>query len=148
WAVPKERTKRYKAHNVYLPEKAIDILVALKTCAGNSRYLLPSRYDADAPMSRATVNRVTYAVVERATTEGLQLDPFTGRDRRRQFQVPAALALRCGGADVACDVQSRDLCGRREGQKGGTASGPVYCPWPAPHGFDAAQRVGLQQRLD
>jgi hypothetical protein len=27
----------------------LDILIALKTCAGNSRYLLPSRYDADAP---------------------------------------------------------------------------------------------------
>ena len=41
-------------------------MIALKTCAGNSRYLLPSRYDADAPMSRATFNRITYAVVERA----------------------------------------------------------------------------------
>lgn len=83
WSIPKERMKRSKAHNVYLPEQAIDILVALKTCAGNSRYLLPSRYNADAPMSRATFNRVTYAVVEQAKKAGLPLDPFTVHDLRR-----------------------------------------------------------------
>jgi integrase len=58
-------------------------MIALKTCAGNSRYLLPSRYDADAPMSRATFNRVTYAVVEQAKKEGLPLEPFTVHDLRR-----------------------------------------------------------------
>lgn len=60
WSIPKERMKRSRAHNVYLSRQALDIMIALKTCAGNSRYLLPSRYDADAPMSRATFNRVTY----------------------------------------------------------------------------------------
>ena len=54
WTIPKERMKRSKAHNVYLSRQTLDIMIALKTCAGNSRYLLPSRYDADAPMSRAT----------------------------------------------------------------------------------------------
>lgn len=83
WSIPKERMKRSKAHNVYLCDQAIDILVALKTCAGNSRYLLPSRYDADAPMSRATFNRVTYAVVDQAKKTGLPLDPFTVHDLRR-----------------------------------------------------------------
>lgn len=83
WTIPKERMKRSKAHNVYLSQQAVDILIALKTCAGNSRYLLPSRYDADAPMSRATFNRVTYAVVERAEKEGLPLGPFTVHDLRR-----------------------------------------------------------------
>ena len=58
-------------------------MIALKTCAGNSRYLLPSRYDADAPMSRATFNRVTYSVVEQAKKEGLPLEPFTVHDLRR-----------------------------------------------------------------
>ena len=76
WTIPKERMKRSKAHNVYLSRQTLDIMIALKTCAGNSRYLLPSRYDADAPMSRATFNRVTYAVVERAKAEGLPLEPF------------------------------------------------------------------------
>jgi len=59
WTIPKERMKRSKPHSVYLCRQTLDIMIALKTCAGNSRYLLPSRYDADAPMSRATFNRVT-----------------------------------------------------------------------------------------
>ncbi|MBL8580165.1 MAG: tyrosine-type recombinase/integrase [Mesorhizobium sp.] len=83
WTIPKERMKRSKAHNVYLSRQVLDIMIALKTCAGNSRYLLPSRYDADAPMSRATFNRVTYAVVERAKADGLPLEPFTVHDLRR-----------------------------------------------------------------
>ena len=83
WSIPKERMKRSKAHNVYLSEQSLDILIALKTCAGNSRFLLPSRYDADAPMSRATFNRITTAVAERARKEGLPLEPFTVHDLRR-----------------------------------------------------------------
>jgi integrase len=83
WSIPKERMKRGKPHNVYLARQSLDILIALKTCAGNSRYLLPSRYDADAPMSRATFNRITAAVVERAKKEGLPLEPFTVHDLRR-----------------------------------------------------------------
>ncbi|TWB30482.1 tyrosine-type recombinase/integrase [Nitrospirillum bahiense] len=83
WAIPKERMKRAKPHNVYLAQQAIDILIALKTCAGGSRYLLPSRYDADAPMSRATFNRITTAVVARAEKEGLPLAAFTVHDLRR-----------------------------------------------------------------
>jgi integrase len=83
WTIPKERMKRSKAHNVYLSRQTLDIMIALKTCAGNSRYLLPSRYDADAPMSRATFNRVTYSVVELAKKEGLPLEPFTVHDLRR-----------------------------------------------------------------
>jgi len=62
WSIPKERMKRSRPHNVYLSTQMLDILIALKTCAGNSRYILPSRYDADAPMSRATFNRVTSAI--------------------------------------------------------------------------------------
>lgn len=83
WTIPKERMKRSKPHNVYLCRQTLDIMIALKTCAGNSRYLLPSRYDADAPMSRATFNRVTYSVVEQAKKEGLPLEPFTVHDLRR-----------------------------------------------------------------
>lgn len=83
WSIPKERMKRSKPHNVYLSQQAIDILIALKTCAGNSRYLLPSRYEADEPMSRATFNRVTTAIAEIAKKEGLPLTPFTVHDLRR-----------------------------------------------------------------
>lgn len=83
WTIPKERMKRSKAHNVYLSRQALDIMIALKTCAGNSRYLLPSRYDADAPMSRATFNRVTTSVAARAKKAGFPLEPFTVHDLRR-----------------------------------------------------------------
>lgn len=83
WSIPKERMKRSKPHNIYLSRQALDIIVALKTCAGNSPYLLPSRYDPGAPMSRATFNRVTYAVVDRAKTENLSLEAFTVHDLRR-----------------------------------------------------------------
>ena len=83
WSIPKERMKRGKPHNVYLSRQSLDIMIALRTCAGNSRYLLPSRYDADAPMSRATFNRITTAVVERATKQSLPLEPFTVHDLRR-----------------------------------------------------------------
>jgi integrase len=83
WTIPKARMKRSKAHNVYLSTQALDIMIALKTCAGNSRYLLPSRYDADAPMSRATFNRITTAVQIRAAEQGLPLEPFTVHDLRR-----------------------------------------------------------------
>jgi integrase len=83
WSIPKERMKRSEPHNIYLSQQALDILIALKTCAGNSRLLLPSRYDADSPMSRATFNRITTAVVVRIKKEGFQLEPFTVHDLRR-----------------------------------------------------------------
>jgi integrase len=83
WSISKERMKRKKPHNVYLSRQSLDIMVALKTCAGNSRYLLPSRYEANEPMSRATFNRVTTAIAELAKKENLPLAPFTVHDLRR-----------------------------------------------------------------
>lgn len=83
WSIPATRMKRSRPHNVYLSTQMLDILVALKTCAGNSKYILPSRYDADAPMSRATFNRVTTAIADRAKERGLPLEPFTVHDLRR-----------------------------------------------------------------
>ena len=66
WTIPKERMKGSKAHNVYLSQQALDIMVALRTCAGGSRYVLPSRYEPDKCMSNATLNRVTQLVAARA----------------------------------------------------------------------------------
>jgi len=83
WSIPKERMKASKAHNVYLSQQAFDIMVALRTCAGGSRYLIPSRYDADKCMSNATLNRVTQLIVERAKANKLPLEPFTVHDLRR-----------------------------------------------------------------
>lgn len=83
WSIPKERMKRSKPLNVYLSQQSLDILIALKTCSGNSKYLLPSRYDADAPMSRATFNRVTKSIIDRAEENGMPLEHFTVHDLRR-----------------------------------------------------------------
>lgn len=37
WTIPKVRMKRRKPHVVYLSRQAMDILVALHTCADNAR---------------------------------------------------------------------------------------------------------------
>lgn len=83
WTIPKHRMKGSKPHNVYLSQQALDIMIALRTCAGGSKYLLPSRYDADHCMSKATLNRVTHLIVERAKTAGLPIESFTVHDLRR-----------------------------------------------------------------
>ena len=38
WQIPAEHSKTGKPHIVYLSTQALDIMVALKTCAGNSKY--------------------------------------------------------------------------------------------------------------
>jgi integrase len=83
WTIPKSRMKAGKPHNVYLSQQALDIMVALRTCASGSKFLLPSRYDADRCMSKATLNRVTQIVAERAKEAKLPLEPFTVHDLRR-----------------------------------------------------------------
>ena len=83
WTIPKERMKGGRSHNVYLSQQSADIILALKACAGNSRYVLPSPFDANAPMSRATFNRITAAIIARAKRERLPLEPFTVHDLRR-----------------------------------------------------------------
>jgi integrase len=83
WRIPAERMKCGRPHNIYLSRQALDIMIALRTCAGNSPYLLPSRYEADQPMSRATFNRVTTAITERAKQNQQRLEAFTVHDLRR-----------------------------------------------------------------
>ncbi len=82
WTIPKQRMKGRKPHVVYLSRQALDIFVALHTCAAGSKFVLPSRY-ADSCISKATLNRVTQLVVERAKVAGLPLEPFTVHDLRR-----------------------------------------------------------------
>lgn len=83
WTIPKARMKGRRAHNVYLSSQALDTMIALRTYAAGSRYVLPSRYDADRCMSKGTLNRVTSLIVERAKAAGLPLEPFTVHDLRR-----------------------------------------------------------------
>jgi integrase len=83
WTIPKQRMKGRKPHVVYLSQQALDIFVALHTCAAGSKFVLPSRYDADRCMSNATLNRITQLMVERAKIAGVPLEPFTVHDLRR-----------------------------------------------------------------
>ncbi len=83
WTIPGARMKRRNPHLVYLSRQALDMFVALKTCAGGSRYVLPSRYDPDIPMSKATLNQVTKLTFLAAQKNGQVLDKFGPHDLRR-----------------------------------------------------------------
>ncbi|PRC93062.1 tyrosine-type recombinase/integrase [Solimicrobium silvestre] len=83
WTVPKERMKRRNPHHVYLSQQALDIFIALKTFAGGSEYILPSRYDSDLPMSSATLNQVLSLTYKLAQKEGKALPKFGPHDLRR-----------------------------------------------------------------
>ncbi|MCD4500151.1 tyrosine-type recombinase/integrase [Chromobacterium vaccinii] len=83
WTIPKERMKRRSPHLVFLPRQAMDILIALKTFAGGSAYVLPSRYDIDKPMSSATLNQVLTLTYKLAQKDGKPLTKFGPHDLRR-----------------------------------------------------------------
>ncbi|MGI4856735.1 MAG: tyrosine-type recombinase/integrase [Janthinobacterium lividum] len=83
WTIPAARMKRRNPHNVYLSNQALELFVALKTCAGGSRYVLPSRYDPDLPMSKATLNQVTTLTYLAAQKDGKPLAKFGPHDLRR-----------------------------------------------------------------
>ncbi len=68
-------------------------MVALRTCASGSKFLLPSRYDADRCMSKATLNRVTQIVAERAKEAKLPLEPFLDQTGRQHAPLALARAL-------------------------------------------------------
>lgn len=83
WTIPKERMKLRRPHLVFLSNQVLDIFIALKTFAGGSEYVLPSRYDANASMSDATLNRVLELVYKAAQNDGKNLDKFGPHDLRR-----------------------------------------------------------------
>lgn len=83
WTIPASRMKRRNPHNVYLSRQALDMFIALRTCAGDSRYVLPSRYDMDLPMNSATLNRILVIVAQNARAAGRQLADFSPHDLRR-----------------------------------------------------------------
>lgn len=83
WTIPKERMKAKRPLVVYLSQQALDILVTFKTCFAASKYLHPSRYDADEPISNATLNRVIEAAVKRTNDGGTEFASFSVHDLRR-----------------------------------------------------------------
>jgi integrase len=83
WVIPGTRMKAGRPHIVFLSNQVLDILVALKTMAGGSRFILPSRYDIDSPMSSATLNQVLTLAYRLAQKEGQSLGKFSPHDLRR-----------------------------------------------------------------
>ena len=83
WAIPKERMKAGRPHNVYLSQQALDVLIAFKTCFGASSYLHPGRYETTVPISAATLNRVIDATVALIRDRGEEFESFTVHDLRR-----------------------------------------------------------------
>ncbi|MEZ8801204.1 tyrosine-type recombinase/integrase [Vibrio splendidus] len=83
WTIPKERMKRRNPHLVFLSQQAMDIFIALKTFSGGSKYVLPSRYDSDTPMSNATLNRVLTYTYKAAQKDEKPLAKFGPHDLRR-----------------------------------------------------------------
>ena len=83
WTISKHRMKGRNPHVVYLSRQALDIFVALHTCAAGSKFVLPSRYEIHRCMSQATLNRITQLIGSRAKEAGLPLEPFTVHDLRR-----------------------------------------------------------------
>lgn len=83
WTILKERMKRRNPYLVFLSRQAMDIMIALKTFAGCSDFILPSRYDSDAPMSSATLNRVLTLTYRLAQKEGELLPKFGPHNLRR-----------------------------------------------------------------
>lgn len=81
--VPASRMKGRRPHVVFLSSQALDLLVALKTFAGGSEYVFPSRYDSHLPMSAATLNRVMTLCWEYAQKDGKPLGKFGPHDMRR-----------------------------------------------------------------
>ena len=65
--------------------RSLDILVALRSCFGASRYLHPGRYDSNVPVSNATLNRVIDAAVERIQKDDPEYLSFSVHDLRRTF---------------------------------------------------------------
>ena len=83
WTIPSERMKARRPHNVYLSKQAMQIMTALRACAGSSQYILPSRNDPDRHIANGSLNRLTQSIVDQARAENLPLGDFTVHDLRR-----------------------------------------------------------------
>ncbi|QIL83708.1 tyrosine-type recombinase/integrase [Diaphorobacter sp. HDW4A] len=85
WIIPASRMKAGKPHAVPLSDQALDILTTFRTCFAASQYLHPGRYNHDAPISNATLNRVIDAAVKIIAKEEPEFQTFGVHDLRRTF---------------------------------------------------------------
>ncbi|HAL6447364.1 TPA: tyrosine-type recombinase/integrase [Escherichia coli] len=83
WTIPSDRMKGSRAHVIYLPKQAQDILVGLQMCAGGSKYLVPGRYNFRKPLSNAALNSLIDRTVKIINEDGEHIQGFTVHDMRR-----------------------------------------------------------------
>ena len=83
WTIPSDRMKGSRAHVIYLPKQAQDILVGLQMCAGGSEYLVPGRYNFRKPLSNAALNSLFDRTVKIINEDGEHIQGFTVHDMRR-----------------------------------------------------------------
>ncbi|EAA9058620.1 tyrosine-type recombinase/integrase [Salmonella enterica] len=83
WTIPADRMKAGRAHVIYLPQQAQDLLVGLQMCSGGSEYLVPGRYNFRKPLSNAALNSLINRTVEVINKDGEKIQDFTVHDLRR-----------------------------------------------------------------
>lgn len=83
WTIPVDRMKAGRAHVIYLPKQAQDLLVGLQMCAGGSEYLVPGRYNFRTPLSNAALNSLIDRTVEAINKDDEKIHGFTVHDLRR-----------------------------------------------------------------
>ena len=83
WTIPAERMKAKRAHNVYLSEQAIDLIVAFQIYSEGSPYLLPGRINRRQPIANSSLNRVIANCIKFINKDEQRIDDFTVHDLRR-----------------------------------------------------------------
>lgn len=83
WTIPAERMKAKRAHNVYLSEQAIDLIVAFQIYSEGSPYLLPGRINRGQPIANSSLNRVIAKCINVINKDEKRIDDFTVHDLRR-----------------------------------------------------------------
>ena len=83
WTIPAERMKAKRAHNVYLSEQAIDLIVAFQIYSEGSPYLLPGRINRRQPIANSSLNRVIANCIKFINKNEQRIDDFTVHDLRR-----------------------------------------------------------------
>lgn len=83
WTIPAERMKAKRAHNVYLSEQALDLIVAFQIYSEGSPYLLPGRINRGQPIANSSLNRVIANCINAINKDEKRIDYFTVHDLRR-----------------------------------------------------------------
>lgn len=83
WTIPAERMKAKRAHNVYLSEQALDLIVAFQIYSEGSAYLLPGRINRRQPIANSSLNRVIANCIKFINKDEQRIDDFTVHDLRR-----------------------------------------------------------------